>query len=122
MRVAEPEIHYLDVVVLVEEEEVLGFQVPMDDVHFVDFVHSRQDLVEEADRLALLHPAVRNDVVEKLPAASILHDEIQLSRCLDDFIELHHVGMPNELQDVDLAGHAFDISDINDAFLLKDLY
>jgi hypothetical protein len=30
--------------------------------------------------------------------------------------------MANELQDVDLAGYTFDISDINNAFFLQDLY
>jgi hypothetical protein len=59
-------------------------------------------------------------VVEEFSPRRAFHDQVELPRSFDDFVELDDVGMPDRLQDVDLAGHALDICEVNDPFLFKD--
>lgn len=46
-------------------------------VVLVTVVHGGHDLLEELSRLALLQAAVRNDEIEHLPSAGVLHDQEQ---------------------------------------------
>jgi hypothetical protein len=73
--------------------------------------------VEEPACLWLFSPAVLHNVVEQLTARSVLHDQVQLSGSLDDFVELYYVCMSDQLQDVNLACHPLNISDLDNAFL-----
>ena len=62
-----------------------------------------------------------DNVIEQLTARSVLHDQVELARCLNDLVELDDVGVPDELQDVDLSGHPLNIGHICDPLLLQDL-
>lgn len=46
-------------------------------VVLVTVVHGGHDLLEELSRLALLQAAVRNDEIEHLSSAGVLHDQEQ---------------------------------------------
>jgi hypothetical protein len=69
-----------------------------------------------------LYSPASDDIIEELTTRSILHDEIQLPRSLDDLIQLHYMLVPNEFQDVNLPSHSLDICDIDDPLLLKHLH
>ena len=50
----------------------------MHDVQLVDVLYARDDLLQEAAGVLLLEALVRDDVVEQLAAARVLHDQKQL--------------------------------------------
>jgi hypothetical protein len=91
-------------------------------------LHSRYQLLEDPARLQLRQPKsihqllLRLDyAVEQLPTGNILHNQEQVLRRLNNLIELYDIGMADELQDVDLPGHPFDIRHINNPGLLEYL-
>ena len=51
---------------------------------------------------------------------SSLHNQIELSRCLDDFIELNHIRVPDLLQDLDLPRDSLDVLLVVDLVFLED--
>lgn len=76
--------------------------------------------MKEPTCLLLFHPLHLNNIVEELPSAGIFHDKIQLFLSLDNLIELNDLWMPHDLEDVNLAGHSLNVSDVADLALLKD--
>eukprot|EP00429_Kryptoperidinium_foliaceum_P018166 CAMPEP_0176041802 /NCGR_PEP_ID=MMETSP0120_2-20121206/20739_1 /TAXON_ID=160619 /ORGANISM="Kryptoperidinium foliaceum, Strain CCMP 1326" /LENGTH=312 /DNA_ID=CAMNT_0017375211 /DNA_START=436 /DNA_END=1371 /DNA_ORIENTATION=+ len=118
-QVAQAEVDDLDPVILVQEQ-VLGLQVPVHDVHGVDLLDTGYDLVEEATRLRLLDAPVRNDVIEQLVPGRVLHDQVQLAARLNNLEQLDDVWMPDQLQDVDFARHPLDIGNLLDTVFLQD--
>jgi hypothetical protein len=63
-----------------------------------------------------------HNVIKKLSTTSVLHDQVQLSRCLDDFIKLYNVRMPDQLQNMDLSRYPLDICKFHDPLLLKHFH
>ena len=53
--------------------------------------------------------------------APVLHDEENLTRCVDDLEQLDDVLVTHALQDADLAAHALHVRRLHDAALLQDL-
>jgi hypothetical protein len=94
----------------------------MDNVHEVDLIQPCYDLVEEPASLFLWHPATCHNVVEQFTTAAILHDQVELPRSFNDLIQLDHMWMPDELEDMNLASDPLHISYIHDAFLLQYLH
>ena len=94
----------------------------MHDSELVDVLDAGDDLLEEAAALGLLDARLLDDVVEKLAAVRVLHDEVQLLGRLDDLVELDDVRVADHLQDLDLAGHALHVRHLADAVLLEDLH
>jgi hypothetical protein len=121
VHVAQSEVHYLNVFVVVEKE-VLRLQIAMDYVHRMNLLHSCKNLVKEAACFRFLHPTIGHNVVEELTTTRIFHQEIQLPSGLNDLIQLHHVWMADELQNVHFASHTFHISHVNNALLFKNLH
>ena len=78
------------------------------------------NLLEESARFLLFDSLYLHNVVEKLPSARIFHDKIQFFLGFDDFIELHHLRMPNDLEYVDFSGNSLDIRDIDNLAFLKN--
>jgi len=117
--VAEPEVDNLYILVLIEQE-VLRLQIPVHDVHGMDLLQARYDLMEEAACLWLGHTSLRYDVVEQLAAARILHDKVKLAPCLDDLIKLHYVWVPDKFENVYLSGHTLYICHLYDALFLEN--
>ena len=76
------------------------------------------NLLEEPARFLLFDSLYLHDIVEKLASTRIFHDKIQFFLGFNDFIELHHLRMPNDLEDVDFSGNSLNICDVdNFAFL-----
>lgn len=50
----------------------------------------------------------------------MLHDQVKLRLCFDDFIKLDNVRMSNDLQYVNFPGDTLDIIDIFNFGLFKD--
>jgi len=61
-----------------------------------------------------------HDVVEKLTSIAVLHDHIELLLCLDDFIELNNIGMPDLLEYFDFSRYPLDILLVVNLVLLED--
>ena len=61
-----------------------------------------------------------HDVVEDLTTLRVLHNEVQLLRRLDDFVELDDVRVADHFEDVYFAGHSFNVVDILDLVFLKN--
>jgi hypothetical protein len=118
--VAETEVNDLDIPVVIKQQ-ILGLQVTMNDVHLVDLLHARKDLMEESAGVPLPNSATGNDVIEKFTTTAVLHDQVKLPRCLNDLIELNDMLVPDQLQNVDLAGNPLHICNIDDPLLLEDL-
>ena len=83
--VGKAKVNYLDVVFIVKKE-ILRLQIPVTDAHFVDVLHTRDNLLEEFARFALLEPLAFHDIVKELAPSCILHDEEKLLRCFDNLI------------------------------------
>lgn len=118
--VAEPEVNDFDAAMLIQQK-ILGLQIPVDDLHAVNLLDPSHDLVKEAASFRLRDTASADDVVKQLTTARILHDEKQLPRSFDDLIQLHHVRVPDELQDLDLTGNTLDIGHVHNLLLLQHL-
>jgi len=88
----------------------------------MDLLYTRNDLVEKAACLTLSHTSIRDNMVEELPTAAVLHDEVELSGCLNDLEELDDMRMLQELKDVDLTSHTLHISNIYYPLLLENLH
>eukprot|EP00437_Effrenium_voratum_P067494 CAMPEP_0181504056 /NCGR_PEP_ID=MMETSP1110-20121109/57287_1 /TAXON_ID=174948 /ORGANISM="Symbiodinium sp., Strain CCMP421" /LENGTH=121 /DNA_ID=CAMNT_0023632881 /DNA_START=326 /DNA_END=688 /DNA_ORIENTATION=- len=94
----------------------------MNDIHPMDLLNPGHDLVKEAACLSFFHPALGHDVVKQLPTGTILHDEIQLTWCLYDLVELNYVRMLHQFEDVNFPGNSFHISNIHNSLLLENLH
>ena len=72
-------------------------------------LNSCYDLMEEFDGNRLFDSLVLHDVIEQLAATSVLHDQVELLRGLNDLIELDDVRVPDHLQNMDLSRHSFHV-------------
>jgi hypothetical protein len=52
----------------------------------------------------------------------MFHNNVQAVRRLNNLIHLNNVGVPDYLQDVELAGYSFDVVDLGDFRFLKNFY
>jgi hypothetical protein len=78
--------------------------------------------MEKAASLRLRRSTICNNVVKQLATAGVLHDQVQLSRRLNDFVQLDDVRMPDELEYVDLSCNPLHVCNLHDALLLKHLH
>lgn len=80
------------------------------------------DLLKELACILLLQPFSLDDVIEELTTTRVLHDQKQLLRGLNYFIELNHIGVSHYLQNVNLARHTLHIGLVLDLVLLEYFY
>lgn len=92
----------------------------MHNAQLVQILHSADDLLKELAGLSLLQFLLLNDVVEKFTSTDELHDQEQLLGCLNNLEELNDVGVPDQLQDVDLSRNSLHVGLTCDFALLKD--
>ncbi|BAS94669.1 Os05g0491800 [Oryza sativa Japonica Group] len=98
------------VLVLAEEEEVLGLEVAVDDAHGVAGVDDLDDGAEERGGGVLGVVALGDDPVEQLAAGTELHDEVDGVLVLVRALELHHPGLAGEVvHDLHLAADVLDV-------------
>lgn len=125
--VRQSEVHDLETGIEVQEQ-VLGFEIPVYYTEFVDILNAGYKLLEQLTSLFLGEPTLASvlpllidNIVKQLAVLDVLHNQKQVLGRLDDLVELDDVGVPYELQDVDLPGHPLDIRDVDDSRLLQDL-
>ena len=92
----------------------------MNDAQFVKVFDTTDDLLEELAGLCFLQLLLLHDVVKEFASVDELHDQKQLLWRLDDLEELNDVGVPDQLQDVDLPSHSLYVCLASDLTLFKD--
>lgn len=98
------------VLVLVEEEEVLGLEISVHDSHGVASVHDLHDGPEQRRGSPFGVVALGNDPVEELPSGAELHDEVDRVLVLIGALELHDVWLAGEVvHDLDLPPDILDV-------------
>ena len=93
----------------------------MADSDFVNILDAGDDLLEETACFVFLQALALDDVVEELTAVCVLHDEEELSRRFNNLVKLYHVGVPNDLQNVDLASDSLYVGLVFNLVFLQDL-
>jgi len=63
-----------------------------------------------------------DDVVKELASWYVFGDQVELTRSLDNFIQLDDVRVPGQLEDLDLPSHALDVYIFDNFVLFKDLH
>lgn len=94
----------------------------MDNIQLVQILNSRSNLMEKFDRLWLFNPVVFHDIIKKFTTAHIFHDQVELLWCLNNFVELNNVRMPDHFEDMDLTRYSFDIVHVLDFIFFKNFY
>ena len=87
----------------------------------VNILNSSHDLLKELAGFLLGYTRLLDDVVEEFTTACKLHDQVELARSLNDLVKLNDIGMPDQLENVDLARDSFDISHVTNSILLQNL-
>ena len=119
--IGEAEVDQLESAVEINQQ-ILGFEVAVDNPQLVQILHSCDELPKELTGLMLLQPFLFYYQFEELPLRDVLHHQEELLGSLDDLVQLDHVGMPNLLKDVDFPGHSLHVSHVGNATFLQHLY
>ena len=62
-----------------------------------------------------------HNVVEEFSSLHVFHDEKELVRGLDYFVELDDSGVTNQFKDMNLSRNTFDVCHINNLLFLQNL-
>jgi hypothetical protein len=84
---------------------------------FMKILNTTDDLLEKFACFYFLQTLFLDDVVKKFAPTSVLSNQEQLFRCLNDFKQLDDVGVPNALQNINLPGYSLNISLLNNLLL-----
>lgn len=76
--------------------------------------------MEKPASLRFLDPLVLDNKIEKLAPTCILHDQVELLRCLNNFIKLDYVWVSYQLEDMYLPCHPLNVADILYFLLFED--
>jgi hypothetical protein len=99
-----------EVVVLVDEQEVLGLEVAVHDPERVAGLDDADDDPGELGGLALAVVAALYDPVEELAPGAELHDDVDVELVLVGALDGDDVGVAGEVvHDLDLAAHVVDV-------------
>lgn len=64
-------------------------------------LNATEDLLEKFASLLLLHSLVLYNVVEQFTARCVLHDQVQLLWSLNYFVQLNHMRMLDNFENMD---------------------
>ena len=117
--IGESEIDNFDSFV-VGKQQVFRFHVSVHYIEFVNVLDSIDYLLEEPASFLLLDSLVGNNVVEQFSAGGVLHNQKQLFRGFDDFVQLDDVYVSQKLQNVYFSTHSLHIRNVDYSFLFKD--
>ena len=67
------------------------------------------NLLEELACFLFFELLLLYNVVEELAPAHVLHNEVELLGGLDDLKKLDDVGVPDQLEDIDLSCYSLDV-------------
>ena len=76
--------------------------------------------MEESAGLAVLQPALLDDVFEEFTTARVFHDQKELFRGFNYLIQLHDIWMPHNFQNVNLSHHSSYVSLVLDFIFFED--
>lgn len=87
----------------------------------MNLLNSSNDLVKKPASLWLGHTLALNDEIKELAPTCILHNQVQLPLCLNDFEQLNNVRVPDQFQKLNLSGNSLYVSNLVDAILFEEL-
>ena len=76
--------------------------------------------MEEPAGLAVLQPALLDDVFEEFTTARVFHDQKELFRGFNYLIQLHDIWMSHNFQNVNLSHHSSYVSLVLDFIFFED--
>ena len=79
-----------------------------------NILNTAKELLEKSAYLFFLHPLVLHDVVKELTPGGVLHDKVQFFLSLNNFIQLDHLGMLHNFQNVNFPRNPLYISNVYD--------
>ena len=82
------------------DENILKFEISVNDMQLVDILDPTYYLIKHFACLIFLHFPLFNDVIEELTTLNVLHDYEQLFGSLNNFVKLDDIGMPNDIENV----------------------
>lgn len=91
------------------KQQILRLEISMRYFELAHVLDAINDLMEKSKSYFFSESFSLDDVVEELSACSHFHDEEEMGVCLDDFVELDEVGVPDLLEDCDFSGDSFDV-------------
>ena len=77
-------------------------------------------MLEESARFFFLQLVLRSDVAEQFTVAAMLHNQEQSSWRFDNLVQLDDMGMPHNLENVDLATDSFHVVHVGYLAFLKN--
>ena len=90
--VGEPKVGHDHVPVSVEEQ-ILEFEVTMDDLFLMKVPDSRNELGKQLAGVAFLEVAVGEDVIEEFATGGIFEDDPDVLIRFDDIVEMNDIGV-----------------------------
>jgi len=107
---AQPEVdEFHDALAVARHQDVLGLEVPVDDVAPMHVVDGLQQLDEDGPRVGLAVVAPAQDRVEELAALDELHDQTHGVVVAEGAVEVDDVLVLERAQHVDLAPQLLDL-------------
>lgn len=98
------------VLVLIQEQEVLRLEIPMNNPHGMTRVHNLHDRPQQRGGCAFGVMPLGDDPVEELPTRAQLHDQMHRVLVLVRTLELDNVGLAGEVVHyLDLPPHVLDV-------------
>ena len=67
----------------------------MDNAKLMEVLYPSDNLMKEPAGLWLLDSLALNDIIKEFSSTSILHDQVQLFRRLDNFVKLDYMRVPD---------------------------
>ena len=83
----------------------------------MDILDASYQLLIELTSFFFVQSLVFNNIIEKFPAVSVLHDQIKVSRSFYYLIKLDDIWVSYHLQDMNFSRHPLNIRDITNFFL-----
>mmetsp|Transcript_122498 Transcript_122498/g.305938 ORF Transcript_122498/g.305938 Transcript_122498/m.305938 type:complete len:211 (+) Transcript_122498:548-1180(+) len=99
------------------KENILRFEIPIDDVQPVQILDGQQDLRGVKSPTALGEAASPAEVEKELAPGAILQDEVELLGCLEGVVQRHDKRVRDGLQDVPLRLSVLDLVALDDILL-----
>lgn len=92
----------------------------MTDALGVHVLNGREYLGEKSGSLLLLDVALLHDVVEEVAAGAVLHDDVVVSRRLQELVELGNVWVPELLENLEFFLDLVLLSAVSNQLFIQD--
>lgn len=82
----------------------------MYNTQLMQVLNTTDDLLHKGTCFLLFELLLLNDIVKKLSATDVLHDQEQLLGRLNDFKQLNYIWVSNHFENINFTGHSLYIS------------